>query len=341
VNTSDFDYDLPPEYIAQTPVEPRDASRLLVLHRETGFIEHSIFRELGRFLHPGDLLVLNETRVIPARLYARKPTGGQTDILLLRREDEHTWEALVGGKGLVVGKRLKLEHGPQVEIIAVLEGARRRVRFDEPVEPYLPQVGHVPLPPYIHTPLADPERYQTVYARQPGSAAAPTAGLHFTPALITQLQSEGVRFTTVTLHVGLDTFAPVTEDNPQEHLIHTEWCQVPPETMEAVNQAKRDGRRVIAVGTTSVRTLESAAKSESSNQYSVISEFERPTSLYILPGYKFRVVDAMITNFHLPRSTLIMLVSAFAGRERILNAYQVARQGGYRFYSFGDAMFIT
>ena len=340
MNTSDFNYDLPPEYIAQTPIEPRDASRLLVLHRETGVIEHTIFRELGRFLHPGDLLVLNETRVIPARLYARKPTGGQIEILLLRREDEHTWETLVGGKGLGVGKHLRLEHGPQAEIITVLEGARRRVRFDEPVEPYLPQAGHVPLPPYIHTPLADPERYQTVYARQPGSAAAPTAGLHFTPTLITQLQSAGVRFATVTLHVGLDTFAPVTEDNPQEHLIHTEWCQVPPEAMEAVNQAKRDGNRVIAVGTTSVRTLESAVKTVSINQYSVISAFEEPTSLYILPGYEFRVVDAMITNFHLPRSTLIMLVSAFAGRERILNAYQVAKQDGYRFYSFGDAMFI-
>ena len=341
MNTSDFNYDLPPEYIAQTPIEPRDASRLLVLHRETGVIEHTIFHELGRFLHAGDLLVLNETRVIPARLYARKPTGGQIEILLLRREDEHTWETLVGGKGLGVGKRLRLEHGPQAEIITALEGARRRVRFDEPIEPYLQQAGHVPLPPYIHTPLADPERYQTVYARQPGSAAAPTAGLHFTPTLIAQLQSAGVRFATVTLHVGLDTFAPVTEDNPQEHIIHTEWCQVPPVTMEAVNQAKRDGNRVIAVGTTSVRTLESAVKTVSSNQYSVISAFEGPTSLYILPGYEFRVVDAMITNFHLPRSTLIMLVSAFAGCERILNAYQLAKQDGYRFYSFGDAMFIT
>jgi S-adenosylmethionine:tRNA ribosyltransferase-isomerase len=350
---TDFDYNLPPESIAQTPVEPRDSSRLLVLHRETGALEHSIFRDLGKYLNPGDLLVVNRTRVIPARIFAHKSTGGRVEVLLLRREDLLTWECLVGGKGLSAGKQLIVEFddsrrrsvsgipksgdfGLRAEIVEVLEGARRRLRFAEPIEPYFPRVGHVPLPPYIHEPLKDPERYQTVYAREPGSAAAPTAGLHFTPRLMDELKSQGIDFAEVTLHVGLDTFAPVTEEDPEEHQIHTEWCEVPPATVEAITRARQSGGRIIAVGTTSVRTLESAAKS---GQDSILS-YSGPTNLYILPGYRFKLVDAMLTNFHLPKSTLIMLVSAFAGRERVLNAYEIAKQNGYRFYSFGDAMLI-
>jgi S-adenosylmethionine:tRNA ribosyltransferase-isomerase len=222
--------------------------------------------------------------------------------------------------------------------LEVLDGPRRLVRFAEPLEPYLPNAGHVPLPPYIHTPLQDPERYQTVYAREPGSAAAPTAGLHFTPELIAQLEAAGLLFTSVTLHVGLDTFAPVDEEDPHEHNIHTEWCQVTAEAAKAANRARRNGKRIIAVGTTSVRTLETAARFAAPGE--TIGPFSGPTGLFILPGYRFRAVDAMITNFHLPRSTLLMLVSAFAGREKILAAYEVARNLGYRFYSFGDAMLI-
>jgi len=336
VKTSDFDYTLPPEYIAQTPVEPRDSSRLFVLKRDIGTFEHRFFREIGRFLLPGDLLVVNRTRVIPARIYARKPTGGRVEILLLRREDLLTWECLVGGKGLSVGKTIAIENGPSVEIVEALEGSRRRVRFEEPIEPYFSKVGHVPLPPYIHKPLKDPERYQTVYARDPGSAAAPTAGLHFTPRLMDELKSQGVNFAEVTLHVGLDTFAPVMEDDPEEHQIHTEWCEIPPATVEAITQTRQSGGRIIAVGTTSVRTLESAAIAGESG----ILSYSGPTNLYILPGYQFKLVDAMITNFHLPKSTLIMLVSAFAGREQLLHAYEIAKREHYRFYSFGDAMFI-
>ncbi len=339
MKTSDFDYALPPEFIAQTPVEPRDSSRLLVFHRDSGTLEHHIFRDLGGFLQPGDLLVLNETRVIPARLYARKiPTGGRVELLLLRRKDSVTWEALAGGKGLIPGKRVQLEDGPEGEITADLGGPRRLVKFSESLEPLLNQIGHVPLPPYIHTPLGERERYQTVYAQAPGSAAAPTAGLHFTPGLIEQLKGRGVNFASVVLHVGLDTFAPVHEDDPLEHEIHTEWCQLPRKVADLIRQTKQSGGRVIAVGTTSVRTLESAGRAAEAGE--IAAPLEGPTDLFILPGYKFRVVDAIITNFHLPRSTLVMLVSAFAGREQILAAYETAKREGYRFYSFGDAMLI-
>ncbi len=339
MDTSDFDYYLPPEYIAQVPVEPRDASRLMVLHRDTERIEHTVFNQVGRYLDPGDLLVLNETRVIPARLYARKlPGGGWVELLLLRRMEADTWEVLVGGKGLAAGRRLIVEDTLEAEVLAVLDGPRRLIRFASPLEPYLDRIGHVPLPPYIHTPLADRQRYQTVYARTPGSAAAPTAGLHFTPQLIERLKEMGIRFTSVTLHVGLDTFAPVTEERPEEHKIHSEWCQVSEQAAQAINQAHRAGSRIVAVGTTSVRTLETAAGAAPPGE--VVGLVETDTHLYILPGYTFRVVDAMITNFHLPRSTLIMLVSAFAGRERILAAYETAIREGYRFYSFGDAMLI-
>jgi S-adenosylmethionine:tRNA ribosyltransferase-isomerase len=336
MKTSDFDYDLPLKFIAQIPVEPRDSSRLLVLNRANGKLEHRHFREIGQYLHPGDLLVINQTRVIPARIFARKPTGGSVEILLVRRDDTLTWECLVGGKGLLAGRRITIENGPSAEILEVLDGSRRRIRFKKPIEPFFPVIGNVPLPPYIHEPLKDPERYQTVYARDPGSVAAPTAGLHFTPRLMDELKSMGVKFAEVTLHVGLDTFAPVTEDNPEQHQIHTEWCEIPPVTVEAITKTQLSGGRIIAVGTTSVRTLETAAKV---GQNGIVS-FSGPTNLYILPGYKFKLVDAMITNFHLPKSTLIMLVSAFAGREQILNAYEVAKRESYRFYSFGDAMFI-
>ncbi len=335
MKTSDFDYHLPPEAIAQTPAEPRDSSRLLVLNRTSEQIEHRTFQQIGEYLRPGDRLVLNQTRVIPARIHAHKPSGGKIEVLLLRREDERTWECLVGGKGLVTGVRVSLQDGLNAEIVEVLEGSRRRVRFDEPVEGHLSADGEMPLPPYIHEKLRDPERYQTVYSRTPGSAAAPTAGLHFTPRLLDELQARGVHLTTVTLHVGLDTFAPVTEDDPSEHKIHTEWCELTPQAAEQIRATRQAGGRVIAVGTTSVRTLESAAQGKAQ-----IEAFAGPTSIYILPGYRFKAVDAMITNFHLPKSTLIMLVSAFAGRETILKTYQTAIQTGYRFFSFGDAMFI-
>jgi len=336
LKTSDFDYILPPTFIAQTPAEPRDSSRLLVLKRDTGELEHRVFREIGQLLHPGDLLVVNRTRVIPARIFARKSTGGRLELLLLKREDLLTWECLVGGKGISVSKTIIVKNGPSAEIVEVLEGSRRRVRFAEPIEPFFPIVGNVPLPPYIHEPLKDPERYQTVYARDLGSAAAPTAGLHFTLRLMDELKSQRVNFAEVTLHVGLDTFAPVMEDDPEEHQIHTEWCEIPPTTVEAISQTRQSGGRIIAVGTTSVRTLESAVIAGKNG----ILPFSGTTNLYILPGYRFKLIDAMITNFHLPKSTLIMLVSAFAGREQVLRAYEIAKREHYRFYSFGDAMYI-
>ncbi len=259
MNTTDFDYHLPESSIAQTPLEPRDSSRLLVLHRDTGRLEHRVFREIGEYLKPGDLLILNQTRVIPARIYARKPTGGRIELLLLRRRNLLKWEALVGGKGLRIGTKVRIEGGPEAQILEMLDGSERLLLFSEPIEPYFPKVGHVPLPPYIHEKLNDPERYQTVYAREPGSAAAPTAGLHFTPRLLEELQGKGVKLAYVTLHVGLDTFAPVTEENPEEHKIHTEWCELPSVTADAINQARQSGGRIVAVGTTSVRTLETAA----------------------------------------------------------------------------------
>jgi S-adenosylmethionine:tRNA ribosyltransferase-isomerase len=336
LRTADFDYDLPESFIAQEPLEPRDAARLMVLHREDGRIEHRIFREIGEYLRPHDVLVLNQTRVLPARLFARKESGGRAEILLLRRLDEQSWECLVGGKGLKAGRRLLLSEALEATILEEKEGALRIVRFSSPLTPELLfRLGQVPLPPYIHRPLHDPERYQTVYARQPGSAAAPTAGLHFTPRLLQELQAQGIHLAYITLHIGLDTFAPVTEDRPTEHKIHTEWCEVDEVAVETICAARAQGGRVIAVGTTSVRALESAA-----TESGELQPYRGDTSLFILPGYRFKVVEAMITNFHLPRSTLLMLVSAFAGRERILSAYEEAKRHQYRFYSFGDAMLI-
>ncbi|HAF61402.1 MAG TPA: tRNA preQ1(34) S-adenosylmethionine ribosyltransferase-isomerase QueA [Anaerolineaceae bacterium] len=338
MKTADFDYDLPEEFIAQTPLEPRDASRLLLLSKQDGSISHDIFHNLGFYLNAGDLLVVNKTRVIPARIFARKPTGGKVEILLLRKNGDGTWLAMLGGKHLKAGMRLTIENGPQVEILAEEESANRIIHFSSEVEDFLPSIGNTPLPPYIHEKLTDPERYQTIYNKEAGSAAAPTAGLHFTQELIHDLQEKGVGFTEVLLHVGLDTFAPVNEENVEEHHIHREWCQVGQETVQRIRETKQRGGRVIAVGTTSVRTLESAARGVPEAE--IIRPYQDMTDLFILPGYEFRVVDAMITNFHLPKSTLIMLVSAFAGWQNIRNAYEIAKQEQYRFYSFGDAMFI-
>jgi S-adenosylmethionine:tRNA ribosyltransferase-isomerase len=345
MKTSDFDYALPDALIAQTPVEPRDSSRLMILDRRTGQVTHSRFSALGQFLRGGDLLVLNDTRVLPARLKAHKSTGGAVELLLLKRLRALTWEVLLGGKNVRVGARLSIEGREALSAVIMeeLDGPRRVVQFSEPVTPLLESIGEAPLPPYIHIRLSDRERYQTVFARFPGSAAAPTAGLHFTPHLLEALAAQDVHAAYLTLHVGLDTFAPVDEDEIDEHKIHTEYCELPGETAAAVNRTRAAGGRILAVGTTSVRTLETAAQA-SLNSAGLLAEI-RPTSfdtgLFITPGYEFKLVDAMITNFHLPRSTLLMLVSAFAGRERILAAYEMAMAEHYRFYSFGDAMLIV
>jgi S-adenosylmethionine:tRNA ribosyltransferase-isomerase len=362
MKTIDFDYNLPPELIAQTPVEPRDASRLMVVHRQADAIEHRIFHDIGEYLRPGDLLVLNQTRVIPARLFGHKAvTGGKIELLLLNRHDSHTWEALVRGKGLRPGVRIELhpsritnhESRLTAEIITETESGGRLIRFDQPVEPLLDELGVVPLPPYIHEPLSDPERYQTIYGRVEGSVAASTAGLHFTPELLLDLRRKGLEIAYITLHIGLDTFRPVKEEHVEDHQIHSEWYELTAMAAEQINRAKLEGRRVIAAGTTVVRALESAAAtcapplaggSEGEGGqtcgWRTVSAYAGPTDLFIYPGYRFRVVEAMITNFHLPRSTLLMLVSAFAGRELIARAYQEAIRLRYRFFSFGDAMLI-
>ena len=338
MQTEDFNYELGAEFIAQTPAEPRDHSRLMVLDRASGQIEHRHFYEIGDYLHPGDVLVINRTRVIPARLFAHKlPGGGRAEVLLLRQQQTDTWQCLVGGKNLKPGVRIQIEGGPAAQILENLGESRRLVRFDEPIERYFASAGHTPLPPYIHDYQGDPERYQTVFNKIPGSAAAPTAGLHFTTDLLENLRANGVALAEITLHVGLDTFAPVTEDNPAEHHIHQEWCELDSTAADLINGAKARGGRVVAVGTTSVRTLESAAKNSPNGS---LQPWSGETGLYILPGFQFGCVDALITNFHLPKSTLLMLVSAFAGRDQILNAYEIAKTHGYRFYSFGDAMLI-
>ena len=314
----------------------------MVIDRRTGAIVHRRFYDLPEFLRPDELLVYNESRVIPARLFARKQTGGRVEILLLRQRAAKTWEALVRGRRIHTGTRLTLLEGPDGAPVGasadvVEEGARgmRVLVFDRPALALAEQVGVTPLPPYIHTPLADAERYQTIYARTPGSAAAPTAGLHFTPELLQRIREMGVRSVFVTLHIGLDTFRPVSEERVESHQMHTEYCSLVPSVADRVNQARLEQRRVIAVGTTSVRVLETAA-----GQGPGVTSFEGPTDLFIYPGYAFRVVDALITNFHLPRSTLLMLVSAFAGKELLDRAYAEAVRQRYRFYSFGDAMLI-
>jgi S-adenosylmethionine:tRNA ribosyltransferase-isomerase len=338
VKTSQFDYILPPEFIAQIPAEPRDRSRLMVINRNTGDVKHASFNQIGDFLKKGDLLVINRTRVFPARIIAKKQTGGRVEILLLRKENEMTWEVLVGGKGIKMGTILEIPEKINAQVIDVLEGSRRLLKFNVPIDPYLPKIGQMPLPPYIHEKLKNPERYQTVYADQTGSAAAPTAGLHFTDELIQSLKSRGIEFAEVTLHVGLDTFAPVTEENADQHLIHKEWCEVTQPVVELINRVHHEKRRIIAVGTTSVRTLETAAKNAKKDD--IIGTFSGMTDLYILPGYSFKVIDGMVTNFHLPKSTLLMLVSALAGWENIRRWYEIAKEEKYRFYSFGDAMLI-
>jgi S-adenosylmethionine:tRNA ribosyltransferase-isomerase len=341
MKTSDFDYHLPPELIAQTPIEPRDQSQLMVLNRSRGSIEHRHFFEIVDYLHAGDVLVFNDSRVIPARISGKKTdTGGKVELLLLRQLDNAIWEALVKpGKRVDIGTRLEItsDAGDKVtaEITGLGEEGVKVIKFSD--EKLLLQLGRVPLPPYIHTPLQDTERYQTVYARYPGSAAAPTAGLHFTPQLLGQIESKGVRLLFVTLHIGLDTFRPVREEDPLKHRIHKEYGILTQEVATELSQAKKDDRRIICAGTTTVRIVEQAAQASVA---SLLAPFEGWVSLLALPGYQFRVVDAMITNFHLPRSTLLMLVAAFAGRDFILRAYKEAIARKYRFYSFGDAMLI-
>ena len=347
VKTDNFDYTLPPELIAQIPIEPRDRSRLMVLNRQDGSIVHRRFFEITDYLREGDVLVFNDSRVIPARLRGRRMgSGGKVEILLLRRLSTGLWEALVKpGRRLQAGNKVEISvnlpsDNPTdktfvAEITEVGEEGMRTVRF--PDEALLLKSGEVPLPPYIHTPLADPDRYQTVYARVDGSAAAPTAGLHFTRELMRKIASKGIKFLFVTLHVGLDTFRPVTEDNPREHIIYKEYGIVSSEVAAALSAAKRNSRRVIAVGTTTVRILEQAALASKSSE---LDPFEDWVDLFILPGHRFRTVDTLVTNFHLPRSTLLMLVTAFGGQEFINRAYREAIAQRYRFYSFGDAMLI-
>jgi S-adenosylmethionine:tRNA ribosyltransferase-isomerase len=302
-------------------------------------LEHRAFLDLPEYLNPGDALVINQTKVIPARLRAEKiPGGGKIELLLLRKKESQTWEVLVGGKGLIPGKEVRLLGGPLARIERDLGGPRRLVHFAEPLRPaFLEAQGEMPLPPYIKTPLKDPSEYQTTFAKVPGSAAAPTAGLHFTQRVFSALESKGVKILRTLLHVGLDTFAPVNEDDPREHTIHSEWCTLSEDVASEINLTRAAGGRIFAVGTTTVRVLESAASEHPSD---LAKAFEGSTDLFILPGYSFKLVDVMLTNFHLPRSTLIMMVSAFAGREKILAAYREAIVHNYRFYSFGDAMLI-
>lgn len=356
MKTDDFDYDLPKEFIAQTPAEPRDSCKLMVVRRD-GTLEHRVFSDIVEYLNPGDLLVVNDTRVLPARLLGRKRgTGGAVETLLLDKvkgspdtDGEQTWDCLVKpGKRLKPGALVEYrEHGGeegepilQGEIVSIdPDDGSRAVRFtplcDATVDALIHRVGHTPLPPYITGYAGDEELYQTVYSREERSAAAPTAGLHFTEELLERIKASGVGVATVDLEVGLDTFRLVNEDDPLQHKMHTELYTVSPETVEAVRATKERGGRVIAVGTTSVRSLESAAAS------GVLEPKARAaTSLYILPGYEFKVCDAIITNFHVPRSTLMMLVSAFSGRDTIMNAYEEAKAHAYRFFSFGDAMLL-
>ncbi|MDX2140497.1 MAG: tRNA preQ1(34) S-adenosylmethionine ribosyltransferase-isomerase QueA [Chloroflexota bacterium] len=354
MHINDFDYDLPEHFIAQTPIEPRDASRLLVLDKHTGAIEHRIFRDILDLLTPSDLLVLNDTRVIPARLQARKVvTGGAVELLLLRRLNDTDWRALIGGRNVDLGMNLKLDDSDVIaEVIEVLDEGERVLRFTEPVDALVDKLGEMPLPPYIHAPLQDRERYQTVYSRDAGSAAAPTAGLHFTPELLLALRDKGVRFAYVTLHVGLGTFLPMRVENITEHRMHHEWARLLSGDAHLINQTKLQGGRVIAVGTTAARTLETAAVLSAGGDpadaihapdacgWRPVIAFEAETNLFIYPGYRWRAVDAMITNFHLPKSSLMMMISSLVGKERLFHAYEVAKAEGYRFFSFGDAMFI-
>ena len=340
MKTADFDFQLPEELIAQTPLERRDASRLLTLDRATGAVAHHHFYDLPRFLRPGDCLVLNDSRVLPARLIGNRPTGGACEVLLLIDKGDNLWECLVRpGRKLKPGTRVSFGDGQLTAVVeAELEDGKRAIRFcyEGIFLEILEQLGKMPLPPYIKAELEDQERYQTVYSKVVGSAAAPTAGLHFTPELLEQVQSIGVKVCYVTLHVGLGTFRPVKAEDIEEHEMHSEFCMISQQTADVINETRKNGGRVICVGTTSCRTIESFAAEDGE-----LSEHSGWTDIFIYPGYKFKVLDALITNFHLPQSTLIMLVSALAGRENVLAAYEQAVRERYRFFSFGDAMLIA
>ncbi len=340
MTTKDFYYDLPPELIAQTPLTDRSASRLLVLNKESGEISHEHFYDITAHLKPGDCLVMNNTRVIPARLYGcKEETGGKIEFLLLKRLELDKWEVILRpGKKAKPGSRFEFGGGLlRAEVLEVIEDGNRIVRFeyDGVWEEILDKLGEMPLPPYIKEKLSDKERYQTVYSKIEGSAAAPTAGLHFTKELLKKIEDMGVETAYLTLHVGLGTFRPVSVDNVEEHIMHSEFYQVSPETAEKINRTRERGGRIIAVGTTSVRTLETVADDDGRMRAA-----SGETSIFIYPGYKFKAVDALITNFHLPESTLVMLVSALAGKENIFKAYNTAVREKYRFFSFGDAMLI-
>jgi S-adenosylmethionine:tRNA ribosyltransferase-isomerase len=339
MKTSDFYYDLPEELIAQTPLERRDGSRLLVLDKETGAVSHHHFYDLPSFLRPGDCLILNDSRVLPARLIGHRESGGVSEVLLLVDRGDNNWECLVRpGKKMRVGTKVTFGNGELVaEVRDVLPGGNRLVHFTYQgiFLEVLEQLGRMPLPPYIKEELQDQERYQTVYSKVVGSAAAPTAGLHFTPELLQQIEDMGVRIGYVTLHVGLGTFRPVKAEEIEEHDMHSEYCMVSEETARIITETKRAGGRVVCVGTTSCRTVESFA-----NEDGTMDAHAGWTKIFIYPGYRFKCLDALVTNFHLPESTLVMLVSALAGREHVLSAYQEAVKERYRFFSFGDAMFI-
>lgn len=337
---TDFFYDLPKELIAQTPLEPRDSSRMMVLNKENGEVEHRIFRDIIDYLDEGDCLVLNDTRVLPARLYGvKEDTGAHVEFLLLNQKENDVWEVITGpGRRAKPGARFVFGDGLlKAEILDVLDGGNRLARFTYEGNFFnvLDTIGQMPLPPYITGKLKDKERYQTVYSKELGSAAAPTAGLHFTKELLEKIKAKGIKVEFVTLHVGLGTFRPVKADVIEEHKMHSEHYYLPKETADAINETKKQGKRVIAVGTTSCRTLESVATFNGK-----IEQAEGWTDIFIYPGYKFKCIDALITNFHLPESTLIMLVSAFCGYEHTMNAYKTAVEEKYRFFSFGDAMFI-
>lgn len=340
MKTSDFYFDLPEELIAQTPLERRDASRLLCLDRWSGAREHRIFSELPELLHPGDCLVMNDSRVLPARLMGMRETGGVVEVLLLRDLGGGRWECLTRpGRKTRPGTRLIFGNGElEAEVLEVAEGGNRIVEFkyEGIFLEVLERLGKMPLPPYIKVELEDGERYQTVYSKEPGSAAAPTAGLHFTKELLARIADRGVRECFVTLHVGLGTFRPVKAEDIEEHEMHSEFCIMPEETARIITETKRSGGRVVCVGTTSCRTVESFA-----NEDGTMDAKSGWTNIFIYPGYRFKCMDALVTNFHLPESTLIMLVSAFAGREKVLAAYEEAVRERYRFFSFGDAMFIS
>lgn len=341
MHIEEFDYHLPPELIAQKPVEPRDASRLLILHRNSGTLEHRRFYELPLFLDKGDVLVLNHTKVMPARLWGtKKDTGARIEVLLLTRREKDTWEVLVHpGKRVPVGTEIEFGGGVlTARAVSVTDNGGRLLVFsqgDEPLEALLHRLGEMPLPPYIKEKQKDPDRYQTVYAAIEGSAAAPTAGLHFTSRILEELKDKGIKIVFLLLHVGLGTFRPVKVENIEDHVMHAEYYEVSPEAARAINEVRAAGGRIVAAGTTVVRTLETVTTAEG-----IVRAGKGWTDVFIYPGYKFKAVDCLLTNFHLPKSTLVMMVSALAGRENIMNAYHTAIEERYRFFSFGDAMLI-